>query len=94
MPTPINEDPLSVHVNSPNCCSCPDLSYIAIGPPQFAYTVLCATIQSIFIYVRSLSFFSWKEHAMNKVIKAEVDTNVILRKGMEKKLSLTPPPKI
>ena len=44
--------------------------------------------------VRPLPFFSWKEHAMNKVMKAEVDRNVILRKVMErKKLSLPPHPK-
>ena len=32
------------------------------------------------LYVCMLPFFSWKEHAMNKVMKAEVDQNIILRK--------------
>ena len=46
------------------------------------------------LYVCPLPFFSWKVHAKNKVMKAEVDRNVILKKVMErKKLSLPPPPK-
>ena len=31
------------------------------------------------------SCFSWKEHAMNKVMETEVDRNIILRKVMDKK---------
>ena len=40
------------------------------------------------MYVSLSPFFSWKEDAMNKVMKAEVDQNVILRKVIGGKLNL------
>ena len=47
------------------------------------------------MYVCALPFFSWKEHAMNKVMKAEVDQNVILNKVLgETKIDWVPKTKL
>ena len=41
------------------------------------------------LYVCPLHFFSLEVHSKKKVMKAEVDRNVILRKVVEKKIEFT-----